>query len=199
MKIRQRVVLEWGWADADASVKPVRIGDRLVPPVVEVHFAGVDGQPALDMRLEVVNGVPQCRELRFTSVAGGREVKGLDLGAVRLAQWVEDIFGMFASRIISDDGKTVTAVLAEGDEVDAAQAMNRARKGRAARKITPDLIRRVADVYAAHLDDAPTQAVKRAFGVEDRQARKYVKLAEEHGYLTEAVPGKIRRRTDGKH
>jgi len=190
MQVRERVNLEWGWAEADAGAARVRIGDRLVPRVVAAHFTGADGQPALDLVLEVVNGVPQCRELRLTAIAGRREIKRLDLDAIHLTEWVEDLFALFASRIVSEEGGVTTSVMRLDDHVGAADQMRQARRGKSARKLTPDFLAGVADVYRAHLGGAPTQAVASAFGVQGRMASKYVQLARSAGLLPLTTPGK---------
>lgn len=190
MQVRERVSFDWGWAEADAASRKVRIGDRLVPPLVAAHFTGADGQPALDLVLEVKDGVPQCRELRLTSTEGGREIKRLDLDAVRLNEWIEDLYAMFATRIVSEEGHVITAVMNLDDHVGAAAQMAQARKGKAARKMDVDLLAKVAEVYRSHLKHAPTRAVADAFGVQIRTASKYVGLARKAGLLPPTTPGK---------
>ncbi len=194
---RERLDLDGGWAEA----KPygpdggrVRIGDRIVPRVISVHFMGADGQPALDMRLEVIDGVPQCRELRITSSEGGRGLKPLDLRAVRLVEWIEDIYAMFAMRVLDEREGVVTAVMEVSDRAhdDAISEFKRARRGKGARKITPAFLASVAEIYKEHQSGAPTAAVASAFGVRHRMASEYAKRAEAAGYLPATSPGKRR-------
>ena len=76
---------------------------------VDVHFEGVDGQPALELRLEVVNGLPQCRELRIASVDGGREVEPLDLRAIRLPEWTRRSSSpLFALDVVDERDGNIT-------------------------------------------------------------------------------------------
>ena len=181
--------LRWGSADASSAKRLVRVGDRVVPDRIDVDFPGADGQPYLRMEMAVVDGVPQCRELRLSSVEGGRDVRGLDLRAIRLSEWVDDIFAEFAMESIpggvskSDDPRQVMGAAAE---------FQRARRGKGARSIGPDLIRRAAEVYTEHFTDRPIPAVAAAFGVSERTASGYITLArhEPYNYLPETTRGK---------
>src|SRR4051812_17007592 len=79
LPLKVRVPLTSGWAEAYCEPPLAVIGDdRRVPRRVDVHFESVDGQPSLDLLLEVVDGIPQCREVRVKSTPDGREVKPLD-------------------------------------------------------------------------------------------------------------------------
>ncbi len=194
--IRRRVDLEVGHAEADIGVE-VEVGDRLVPPVIDVTFPGADGQPGLSMRLEVVNGMPQCRGLHLESVEGGRAVRQSDLAAVRLAQWVDDIFAMFASRIIErhEDGSPAAAVgeVVTAERHQAAIGQFRSsRTGKGSRKLTNAFLVGVTDVYRKHFDANPTQAVAVAYGVKPRTASLYVQLARDAGLLPRTTRGRKR-------
>ena len=86
-----RVSLGAGWAETpDGLDKYLRVGDRMVPAHLDVHFESDGVQPSLELHLEVVDGIPQCRELRILSAPAGREIKTLDLAAVTLREWVEE-------------------------------------------------------------------------------------------------------------
>lgn len=56
--------------------------------------------------------------------------------------------------------------------------------------ITDELLREVADVYRANVDDRPTIAVAEHFGRQHRTAALYVKKARERGFLGAAAVGK---------
>jgi hypothetical protein len=189
-RIRERVNLEWGWAEADTAPRRVRVGSWLVPPAIDVHFGGVDGQPELVMRLGVLDGQPQCRELCLKSTDGGRGVRALDLAAVKIESWIEDIFGLFAQEIVSEEPGRTIAVQRVGTEVAAARDMHGARKGRGARTITPALLEQVAAVYTANLSARPLQAVADSRGVSYSMASKYVRAARDAGLLPETTPGR---------
>lgn len=188
-----RVELPWGYAEADQGPgNSVRLGDRLLPRKIQVQFIGADDQPALTMRLEVIDDQPQCRELRVISKEGGRQVKQLDLRAIQLTTWVEEVFGMFAWRIIEDREGVIHSVMETSGPalMESVRAVRQSRKGKSARTVTPKLLARVAEVYRAHLSGAPTRAVGEAFGVGPRMAAEYVSRARRAGLLPPTTPGK---------
>jgi hypothetical protein len=190
--IRRTIRGDW-WTATTTTPDDVRIGDRLVPTAINVDCPGDGHQPALHLRLEVVDGVPQCRELRIVSVPGGREVRPVDLGAVR--EWVEELFAAFAARVVEDDADGVAAVVEVpfGPSHDGAVSLlHDARKGQGARRITPALLAEVVEVYRAHVDERPTAAVAAAFGVAHRTAALYVQRAREAGLLPPTTRGKRR-------
>ena len=67
-----------------------------------------------------------------------------------------------------------------------------ARDARASRKvkITDALLREVASVYRANVNDRPTEAVAEHFGRQHRTATQYIKRARERGFLGPAIKGK---------
>jgi hypothetical protein len=188
-----RVSFDAGWAEtSDAFGEYLQVGDRLVPPHVDVHFEGDGVQPSLDLRLEVVDGVTQCRELRITSAPGGREVKALDLAAVRLREWVEELYALFAWEVVDRQAGFVRATMSASDaaHVDAVRAFQRARKGKGARKITRAFLEEVAKVYRDNLGGKPTEAVGRQYVVAPRTAAGYVEQARAAGILPPTTRGK---------
>lgn len=191
--ITHRVTFDWGYADAPLGPgQQVRIGDRLVPSRVDVLFTGADGQPSLTMRLEVVDGVPSCRELTLASVAGGREVRTLDLTAIRLAEWVDDVYAAFALRV-TNESKGVVVAVKESDhdsELGAVEQFRKARKGKAARKIDDALLRQAAAIYTEHFRDRPIVKVAAAFGVSERTASLYITMARHAEHLPKTTRGK---------
>ncbi len=189
--LKRRIQFDQGWADATEGPKQmVRIGDRLVPKRVDAHFPGVGGQPSIHFAIEVIDGLPQCRDVRITSVEGGREVRTLDFKAVRLGDWVEDVLAAFAGKIESEEKGVITVGYTGETQAGAVSAMHDSRKGRGARRITPEFLTEVAEVYRAHFDDRPLKAVARAYGVQDRQASNYVERCRDEGLLPKTTKGK---------
>jgi hypothetical protein len=189
------VSLGAGWAEtSDGFDGYLRVGDRMVPAHVDVHFESDGVQPSLDLHLVVVNGVPTCRELRILSTPGGREVKALDLAAVTLREWVEEVYALFALEVVDSQAGFVRAAMAtsDADHVDAVRAFQRARKGKGARKITRAFLEGVAEVYRKNLSGNPTEAVGREYGVARRTAAGYVEKARdpEMGILPPTTRGK---------
>ena len=187
---RGKMKLAFGNATWDL-MDDVIVGDRLVPRAIDVDFESVEGQPSLRMRIEVRDGAPICADLTISAADGGREIRSVDLRAVRLEEWVEDIVSAIAMKVesIAEDG-TVTAshersVLAEQAALKAIRDARRATR-RNVEKILPE----VARIYRARIDDRPVEAVQAAFGVSYRTAGRYVQLCRDADLLPPTTPGK---------
>ncbi len=192
MKLRTRVPVEnIGWLEYDSGGPEVRLGDRIFPVDVAVVFPSDEESPSLRMRLAVVDDVPQCREVVIEAKDGGREIRTSDLRALPLEQWVETLFALVALRVTNETDGVVTAV-AESSPARAREAAKVVEQARVSvrKTITHDLLVRVAEVYRSHIDDRPTQAVARHFGVQHRTAAKYVQRAREAELLPPTTPGK---------
>ena len=72
------------------------------------------------------------------------------------------------------------------------QAVREVREVRAGRKVkvTDELLREVAEVYRANVENYPTQAVANHFDRQPRTARLYVQRARDAGFLGPAIQGK---------
>jgi DNA-binding transcriptional regulator LsrR (DeoR family) len=66
--------------------------------------------------------------------------------------------------------------------------VRRARSGRPC--ISRERLQKVAEIYREHIDDRPTEAVSRTFGISHRTAARYVQQARESGLLPDTTPGK---------
>jgi len=182
-----------GYAEADMWMDNlVRVGDRLLPKRIDVVLPGGGGQPRLTARLELVNKVPMCREITFTSAEGGREVRQTDLRNISINDMVEGIYAGFSQKITREENGVIMAVEAAGDIAynEAMKDIAATRKGRGARKIDDQFLAEVAEVYRAHLNDKPTQAVQRAFNVGPSMAADYVSRARRLGLLPATTPGR---------
>jgi hypothetical protein len=182
-KLRRLLKLDVGtaeWNDLDR----VRVGDRLVPRRLDVTFPGVQGQPGLDFVIEVRRGVPRCARLTITATEDGREVRSVDVRAVRLEEWIEHIVALASDPIVSEENGTVATVSRVGPEEERAarRAIREARRaGR--RRVDDDLYRRVAEIHRANEKDRPYEAVEAAFQCSYRTAARYVQMAREKGFL----------------
>ncbi|GGO83450.1 hypothetical protein [Nonomuraea cavernae] len=186
---------EFGYAERQPDTPLVRVGDRLLPQRIDVVLPGDGSQPRFTARLEVVGGIPQCREIAIASVEGGREVKQLDLRGIGIAEMVEEVFALFATRVIFEGEGHITAVKEIGEKahVETLRMIADARKGKGARKITPEFLAEVARVYKDNAGKSPTVAVQRSFNVSPRMAGNYIRRARDLGMLPEVTDG--RRRT----
>lgn len=182
-----------GYAQADMGAENlVRVGDRLLPKSIEVVLPGGGGQPRLTARLELIDKVPQCREITFSSVEGGREIRQHDLRGISIADMVEGIYAGFSQKIIQEKDGVITAVEASGEiaYTEALKDIAAVRKGRGARKIDKQFLTEVAEVYRAHIDGRPTHAVQQAFNVGPSMAADYVARARQAGLLPPTTRGK---------
>ncbi|TDC98510.1 hypothetical protein E1292_35320 [Nonomuraea deserti] len=192
--LKTRIHFSTGYAETAAGTLQVRVGDRLLPQAINVVLPGAGGQPRLAARLEVVDGIPQCREITISSVEDGREVKQLDLRAIGVAEMVEEVFAAFATRIILEEDGSITAVKEAGERphIETVRAIAETRKGKGARKITQAFLEEVAAIYSENAGQNPTQAVQRAFDVSPRMAGNYIRKARDLGLLPEVTDGRRR-------
>ena len=183
-----------GWIEYDLMGEEVRVGDRLLPLAADVYFPGAEDQPALRMRLAVVDGVPQCRSLTIESKSGGREVRTLDVRAVALEDWIEKLYSLTATVILEEwpggGMKTGAVTWGERDLRRTARVIQQARAA-SRRKITDSFLRDVAKVYRANLDERPVEAVRAAFGGSYRTAAMYVQRARAAELLPPTTRGKV--------
>jgi hypothetical protein len=198
-----RVQFSGGFAEATIATEPVLVGNRVVPNRIHVEFPSVDLQPSLQLELEVIDGIPQCRSLTITSVENGREVRALDLNAVKLDAWVADSFAAFAFELRGDaferastksapeeaDGVAKVSQAGVAQDIAAAIDFQRARRGKGARRKTPELIQKAADIYRDNYKKGGAKAVAAAFGVSERTAQDYLKQARDAGYLSHVKRG----------
>lgn len=163
------------------------IGDRYLPTWLEFESDGHD-EPNHYVRIEIRNEVPQVVELGWRSRDSQREVRQKDIRDYQVASAIDVLYGMVV--IEMRDGKPVLNLGTEGSEQDRAirKFLNESLKGR--RTLTSELARQVAEVYRANIDQAPTAAVAKTFGVKLRQASSYVQDARQRGYLPPTKQGK---------
>lgn len=176
----------------DGAARIVDVGGGIyLPERFEVSWPSVDGFPALFMSFAVLDGVPQCREVRITSSEGGMGVRTADLRALRVDDWIETACALIGEHEIERADGIVTTVSTDraADRLAAVRSVQRARRG-SRRPLTDDLLRRVAEVYRADAHGRPTQAVADHFGVKHRTAGDYVRSARDKGFLGAAIAGK---------
>lgn len=197
MKERIRVVA--GWIEFERNDLE-QIGDRMVPRRIDAEFPATEGMPSLRLVIEVRRGVPECTSLTIEATADGREVRAMDLSAVRIEDWIEELVGTASLGIVPTPGYVpgkgypqVTRVRggrggAAHDRAGRSAVRNARRSVR--RSVTPQLLTQVATLYRDHIDDKPTEAVQDAFGVSYRTAGRYVQLARESELLPRTTPGR---------
>lgn len=176
----------------------VQVGDRDLPATFEVE--GVpdadDPRPAVSLAFEVVDGVPQCREIRFTRTDHGREVRRSDLENVAVEYLLEVAtvsVGMPVAGTERDDdgGRLVINLDDRGLDVFRS-GVRKGRRSAYRRGPSDEELRQAAEVYRS-AERAPTETVSERFGIALRTASLWIKRARELGYLPPAVNGKASR------
>lgn len=162
-----------------------RFGEHVVPRELEVTFPSDSASPRLEMLFRVDDGAAACRELRIIAKEGERGVLPGDLKAVRLNEWIEDLFVAAAMKASSEEltPGTYTVSFSAPDERSVASAMRNARRRGAPRKMTDAFLAEVAEVYR-NAGRAPTVAVADHFGKQHRTASLYIARARERGFIT---------------
>jgi hypothetical protein len=158
------------------SLTPIGSSGVSVPSEVDVDFSRDRSAPVKTLKIEVRQGVPVCTEIRLAARPDGRGLRPADLEAIDLTNWIEDILSE-CSFEVTPDGLIVSA---PGTH-DGRTAISHAQKaGR--RKVTPELLARVATVYREHINEAPIEAVREEFDVSYRTAARYVEMCRSDDY-----------------
>lgn len=173
-----------------------RIHDErwMVPKAVTARQRGADGEPSVTVRFEIIDGAPSARTVQFEAKNRGREIRSGDLDALALPQIAMTAFQAFASRLLPDPEGGLYGLYSEERKWEVEGEVERRRA--ATRGPSEAELRRVAEIYLAHVDDAPTRAVAALRGYSPRTAHRRVKQAELAGLLPPTTPGR-RRRPEG--
>ena len=170
--------------------------DRALPKHMNKISHDPDGlEPTVEFVVELsFEGVPECREIRITSQPGGRELRQSDLRALLPETELERVVREFAKPvklIRNSDGNLVAQERPNDSQVlrETVQQFRSVRR-QAKRRVTDDVLREVAEIYRANIDNKPTVAVAEHLDKAHRTATLYVKLAREAGYLGASVRGR---------
>jgi hypothetical protein len=118
---------------------------------------------------EVHNGVPGCASVKLWS-KDETPIRAKDLDAIKLDQLRDRAFAVTGVLMPDPDGGHELTHQAVRKAIDSATSR---------RKITAQLLRRIAQVYGGTPAGQRTEAVRAAFGVSERQALRYIKLARQ--------------------
>ena len=166
----------------------VPVEDLLLPAWLEFEAEGDEGQPSSLGRVEVRNGRPALVEFRVWSRPGEPEVRHSDLRQAEPAALI-DLLAAFATQVFHEDSRGFVWYPEPGSEQQA-EVIAQVRGARGNRRLTHAFLERVAGVYRANLEHAPTLAVQRHFVVSPRMASSYVQKARRAGLLPLTTPGK---------
>ncbi len=129
---------------------------------------------------EVVDGVPGC--VSITLKAQDRPIRQKDLTATKLDQIRDEAYQVAGMLVVADEN-----MFTAGPRF-IRKALNTSASRR---KITPDFLRRVAEIYQSidRRDDA-IEAMKTEFHAGDRQVERYIEAAKKKGFITEPPSAK---------
>jgi len=164
------------------------VGDRIVPADIFVDIRGGLLQPDLSMKIEVRQGIPVCAEVCLRSRPDGPEVREKDLAQVRLGWLIEQIVAKASMKPAGRIGEHGYGWSKPVNDQTALADIRQVRSGRS--RMSQERLLKVVEVYREHINDRPTEAVERAFGVSHRTAARYVQQARTAGLLPTTTPGK---------
>jgi hypothetical protein len=154
------------WQESGQRIR--KSAQRLVATVAAQEGLTVDQWLERHSPTEVAKGVPA----RIT----GRGLRALPVDAL-------------ATHLLAQ-ARMIAATGARSADAQAIAAMEKTVRKARRRRLTPEHLRRVADVYAAALKRGgpPTEAVRNEFGVSRATAERYVSAARSSGHLTARSP-----------
>jgi hypothetical protein len=170
----------------------MRVRNLWLPRWVEIQVKGHD-EPDQYARVEIRDNVPRLVELCWRAEEHQSEIRQKHPRKTVVATILDDVYAVTVIEVCGD--KAVLNIDAEGSAQDrkVRDFLDELRLGKEGkRKISADLLEQVADVYRAHIDNAPTEAVARTFGVRSRMASVYVQRARERGFLPPTTQGRKR-------
>jgi hypothetical protein len=163
----------------DDTVVPM--GDvRANRQLTYTHDGGA-GRPACEVVFEVRGGVPMCARLTLLGADSETGVRAKDLKAIKLDELRADVFGyvgVFAPNPAGGWVRKVGRGSLRADRKHVEQAATR-------RKVTPQFLKRVAEIYNGAASGGRFEAVRAAFpDVEERQVHRYIAAARTEGFLS---------------
>jgi predicted lipoprotein len=143
----------------------------------------------ITVTFEVRNGVPGAASITLT--AGDKLLRTKDLTAIKLDQIRLEVcavagVGAFVPYVVAGVDPADFDVDDYGQtEIELSHAVARKAINRATsrRKITPEFLSRVAEIYQGAPEGGRIEAVKAAFSARERQAWRYVAQAREKGLI----------------
>jgi hypothetical protein len=167
----------------------VKAGGKYMPMWMEYAEDGHDG-PDRFCRVELRDDIPRLVELTYSAAESQTEVRQKHLRDTNIADLIDVLYGMLVIEIRDGEAVLNLGELGSRQDVEIRNFLADTRMGKGKRRITDELLRQVAEVYRANIDNAPTEAVARTFGQRTRQASTYVQKARERGYLPPTTQGR---------
>jgi hypothetical protein len=164
----------------DLTIVPM--GDVFAHRQLTYHRKGSPSHPAVEVVFEVRSKVPVCVSLRVWAESESESpVRAINFTDIKLDEMRLDVYaytGVFVRN--PDNGEFVRKIgnpeSTRGDRKYVEGASTR-------RKLTPEFLRRVAEIHTAAPEGGRHAAVKAAFRVEDSQAWRYIRSARASGLV----------------
>jgi hypothetical protein len=166
------------------SPNVVEVGDRGLPEYVAYQHPGSRTKPAMEVAIAVRDGIPAVTEVHVLADPDeGVHIRPTDIrvGAVELGSVLDSWLAELTYRR-GPTGRWYRYDRLSPDERKSAQHTIRQARGKLRRRMTPDLLKQVAELY----ETAPPpkhEAIRLAFGVNPRTAQKYIERARAAGLL----------------
>ncbi len=180
------------------SAPTARLGNTLVPLDVQIVFTGADAHPNWMAHFRVVDGRPECLEVRIEAKEGGRGIRTADVNLFNLDAMAVHAFSQVGGPVQTDDPEERHPWLPQQlDDQQLWQIRGDLMEARQSRRggVTKSELEEVAEIYLAHVDRSPTATVARLKGYSMRTAARRVDAASAAGLLPTATQGKKRRQS----
>jgi hypothetical protein len=159
----------------------VPMGDDFAHRQLTYTHDGGANQPAIEIVFEVRGGVPVCASIRLWS-EGETYIRAKDLKVVKLDNLRDDIYaytGVFVRNPAGDEHEYMRKLGWTAFQQD----RKRVERATTRRKITPELLSKVAEIHKAAPEGGRLEAVRAAFGVHERTALRYIAQARQKGLI----------------
>jgi hypothetical protein len=155
----------------------VPMGDAFAHRQLTYTHDGNADQPACKIVFEVRNGVPVCASFNLGSSESGSHVRAKDLNVIKLDNLRDDVYAAAGVFVPNSEGGFVRKLGRFH------QDRKRVESATQRRKVTPEFLGRVAEVYNGAPVGGRLEAIRAAFVVSERQALRYMALAKQKGLI----------------
>lgn len=183
--------VSYRWSPGAPTVRLKR--GTLVPMDVIMDFVGANGHPDWIAHFRVVDGRPECLEMKVTAKENGRGVRTADINTFNIDNLAIRAFAQVGGPAQSDDPDERHRFFpAELDNQQMWQVVGDITDARRERHggVTTAELQEVADIYSAHIDGTPTAVVQMLKGYSTRTAARRIQQARSQGLLPPTTQGK---------
>jgi hypothetical protein len=174
------------WFDPNCTVQEIGDGSRGLPSPVTYRTDGTETEPSVEFRFEVWDGIPVCTKVEIEAKPHARvDIRSMHIKAAarRLEDDLHHVLAYIAFERDDDPASDTEWVGRVGARTGMRKIIESARRT-VRRKITPEFLQRVAKTYCA-ASESGVEAVKAVYGVDTRQAWRYISKAREAGLLAD--------------